>query len=119
MRPADLLVDFEHRGFRFFVRDDQLLVAPSDRLTDDQREAIRVMRAQLVGLVKSRALGFPTPPPRCPACGYVAFYQSQHNGTWGCARCFRSAARLAAVIQISPLAAPRVSDRPAPLEAAR
>ena len=117
MRPADLLVDFEHRGFAFFVCDDQLLVAPSDRLTDGQREAIRTMRAQLVGLVKSRALGLPVPPPACPACGYVAFYQSHHGGTWGCARCFRGAARKAAVIHISP--APSVSDRPAPAEAAR
>ncbi len=119
MAPAELLRDLEHRGFRFFVRDGDLLIDPADELTDDQREAIRVIRPQLVGLVKHRALGFPTPPPRCPACGYVAFYQSQHDGTWGCARCFRSAARLAAVIHISPLAAPGVSDGPAPVEAAR
>jgi replicative DNA helicase len=102
MRPADLLADFEHRGFRFFVRDDRLLVAPSDRLTAEQRDAIRTMRSQLVGLVKGRALSFSTPPPRCPVCGYVAFYQSLHGGTWGCCRCFRGAARLAAVIHISP-----------------
>ena len=119
MRPADLIADFEHRGFVFFVRDDQLLVAPSDRLTDDQREAIRTMRPQLVGLVKSRALGFPTPPPACPVCGYAAFYQSHHSGAWGCARCFRGAARLAAIIHISAAEAPSVSDRPAPVEVAR
>ena len=102
MAPAKLLRDLESRGFRFFVRDDQLLVAPSDRLTDDQRESIRTMRPQLIGLMKNRALGFPTPPYRCPVCGYVAFYQSLHGGTWGCCRCFRGAARLAAVIHISP-----------------
>lgn len=103
MRPADLLADFEHHGFRFFVRDDELLVAPSDRLTDDQRESIRTMRPQLIGLMKNRALGFPTPPPRCPVCGGVNFYQRLEDSTWGCLSCFPSAACLAVVLHFGPV----------------
>lgn len=98
-----MLQDLEARGFRFFASESDLLIDPADELTDDEREAIRTMRPQLIGLVKNRALGFPTPPPRCPVCGGVNFYQRLEDSTWGCLSCFPSAACLAAVLHFGPV----------------
>ncbi len=100
-----LLALLEADGFVVAHDGERLLVAPRERLTDVLRAEIREHRDYLLALLRERALGFATPPRACPACGYCGFYE-RTDGTWGCARCFRSAARLSPVIHLAPLGGP-------------
>ena len=100
---GDLLSDLERDGFRLFVRDGELVVAPTADLPDSTRRSIRNHRERLIGLLRDRALGFHEPPARCPVCGGVNFYQRLEVGTWGCLSCFPDAARSAAVLHFGPV----------------
>ena len=97
-----LLALLEADGFVVAHDGERLLVAPRERLTDVLRAEIRERREYLFALLRERAIGFATPPGACPSCGYRGFYE-RANGTWGCARCFRSAARHSPVIYLAPL----------------
>ena len=51
--PAvDLLLRLEREGYAIAVVDDRLLLKPIDRLSDDDRKAIRALRADLILLVR-------------------------------------------------------------------
>lgn len=51
LEPVLLALDLEHRGLRLEVDGDVLAVSPRDRLTEEDRDAIRRWRWHLIEIV--------------------------------------------------------------------
>ena len=89
--PATLVSDLRHRGVRFWVRNQRLVIdAPDDALTDQDIQSLRTNKSAIVAL-----LGREHPPTHwklhCHSCRSRRFWRSIY-GQVICAVCHPPAA---------------------------